>query len=73
MIWIFTEGEGDGIEPRLPFKSSLLYDILHYVSFILQECKSCKIAKLFIVSVSLAGENIRGLRELFLMNNPAKG
>ena len=26
IIWIFTEGVGDGMESRLPFKSFLLYD-----------------------------------------------
>ena len=28
MIWIFTQGEGDGTESRLPFKifSTLMYD-----------------------------------------------
>ena len=39
IIWIFTEGEGDGIESRLPFKifSTLiliLFSIFHYFSIL---------------------------------------
>ena len=33
-IWIFTEGEGDGIKSRLPFKifSTLILAILHKIA-----------------------------------------
>ena len=32
IIWIFTEGEGDGMEFRLPFKIYLLYwYFVHYI------------------------------------------
>ena len=41
------------------------------VSFIVQELKFCKIPQLFIVSISLARENLRLLRELFMQKNPA--
>ena len=33
IIWIFTEGEGDGIKPRLPFKvCSTLLNFVHLTS-----------------------------------------
>ena len=53
----------------LPFCKMFLFFI--NVSFINQELMFFKIAQLFIESVSLIRENLRGVREVFFQNNPA--
>ena len=49
LIWIFTEGEGDGIEFRLPFKSSLLLKwCIHYIFWSLDFCDKVTILYVYL-------------------------
>ena len=62
------------------FKSSIIKSIViqkkssdkncALVNFIIQECKFCKIARLFCVSAFLVRENLKELKGIFLSEKP---
>ena len=55
IIWIFTEGEGDGIESRLPFKifSTLLVSGITY-QFHFQDYKALRFGKLQSAALTMS-------------------